>query len=189
MTARVSPQKSIIALGGGSNMDVAKYVATVVAHGGQPQDYFGIDQVPGPICPLIAIPTTSGTGSEVSHAAVLTDTENAIKISCLSQHLRPAVAIVDPSFTDRCPKQVTADSGIDALTHAVEAKTNTPYYRLDIPPEQVRSYQGSHPLGDLLADRAIQLVGKYLRPAVLEPGNQEARDQMALASTLAGMAF
>lgn len=187
--AREFRPDAIVALGGGSNMDVAKYVAIVAAHGGTPSDYFGIDQVPGPICPLIAIPTTSGTGSEVSHAAVLTDTENAIKISCLSQHLRPAIAVVDPSLTDGCPRQVTADSGIDALTHAVEAKTNTPFDRLEIPPDQVRSYQGSHPLGALLADRAIELVGRFLDRAVNQPGDTEARDQMALASTLAGMAF
>ncbi len=180
---------AIIALGGGSNIDVAKYVAAVVAHGGQPSDYFGIGKVPGPVCPLIAIPTTSGTGSEVSHAAVLTDTDNAIKISCLSQYLRPILAVVDPALTDSCPQQVTADSGIDALTHAIEAKTNTPFDRLQIPPGQERSYQGSHPLGDLLANRAIELVGQFLPRAVHEKDDHEARDQMALASTLAGMAF
>lgn len=179
----------IVALGGGSNMDVAKYVAAVIAHGGNPQNYFGVDQIPGPTCPLIAIPTTSGTGSEVSHAAVLTDTDNAIKISCLSQHLRPLIAVVDPSLTDGCPRQVTADSGIDALTHAIEAKTNTPFDQLAVPADQVRSYQGSHPLGGLLADRAIQLVGQYLERAVVHPDDTQARDHMALASTLAGMAF
>lgn len=187
--ARECSPQAIIAVGGGSNIDVAKFVAAVVSHGGQPQDYFGIEKVPGAVCPLIAIPTTSGTGSEVSHAAVLTDTDNAIKISGLSQSLRPVLAIVDPQLTDSCPPQVTADSGIDALTHAIEAKTNTPFDRLEIPPGQVRSYQGSHPLGGLLADRAIELVGKFLPRAVADGSDQEARDQMALAATLAGMAF
>ena len=85
--------------------------------------YFGFGNVPGPVLPLICVPTTAGTGSEVSHAAVLTDTANHIKVSTLSNFLRPALAVVDPALTDGCPRQVTADSGIDALTHAIEGYT------------------------------------------------------------------
>ena len=113
----------LIGLGGGSNMDLAKITATVLAHGGGPRDYVGDDRIPGPIAPLICIPTTAGTGSEVSAAAVLTDTENKIKVGILSNYLRPRVALVDPLLTVSCPAKVTADSGIDALTHAIEGYT------------------------------------------------------------------
>ena len=108
---------------GGSNRDLAKVTAAAFSHGGSPRDYFGWDRIPGPVVPLVCVPTTSGTGSEVSHAAVLTDLENAIKVSTLSNYLRPAIAVVDPELTLSCPAKVTADSGIDALTHAIEACT------------------------------------------------------------------
>lgn len=101
----------VIGLGGGSNMDVSKFVACSLTHGGAPREYLGIERVPGPIMPLICIPTTSGTGSEVSHASVLTDTERVIKVSCLSNYTRPMIALIDPSLTYKCPKQVMADSG------------------------------------------------------------------------------
>ncbi len=179
----------VIGLGGGSNMDLSKFVASVLTHGGTPQDYFGIDQVPGPVMPIICVPTTSGTGSEVSHAAVLTDTVNEIKLSSMSNFLRPDVALVDPSLTYDCPKQVMADSGIDALTHAIEAMTATDYDRLQIPPGEKSSYDGRFPLGECLAERAVKLVGEHLVAAVTEPGNKMARDGMSLAATLAGMAF
>src|SRR5207248_3360885 len=110
----------LVGLGGGSNMDLAKITATVLAHGGGPRDYVGDDKIPGPVFPLVCVPTTAGTGSEVSAAAVLTDTDSQMKVGVLSNHLRPRVAIVDPLLTIGCPKRVTADSGIDALTHAVE---------------------------------------------------------------------
>src|SRR3954468_11164931 len=89
----------VIGLGGGSNMDLAKVTANVLTHGGTPGMYFGDSRVPGPVLPLICLPTTAGTGSEVSAAAVLTDTDNQIKVSTLSNHIRPRVAIVDPLLT------------------------------------------------------------------------------------------
>lgn len=180
---------AVVGLGGGSNMDVAKFVATVLAHGGTPRDYFGIENVPGPVTPLICIPTTSGTGSEVSHAAVLTDVEAQMKISCLSNYIRPALAVVDPALTYECPKQIMADSGIDALTHAVEAITATDYSRVTIPDGETNPYEGRHPLGICLGERAIEIIGRNLVNAVNDPSDRKARDEMALASTLAGMAF
>ncbi len=180
---------SVIAVGGGSNMDLAKITATVLTHGGTPRDYFGWDRIPGPTLPLICLPTTSGTGSEVSHAAVITDTANAIKVSTLSNYLRPAVAIVDPELTWTCPPKVTADSGIDALTHAIEAFTAVDFDRLDLPPGESAAYEGRNPLGDSLAEKAISLIGQHLVTAVREPQNAAAREAMSLASTLAGMAF
>jgi alcohol dehydrogenase class IV len=180
---------AILGLGGGSNMDLAKITATVHAHGGAPRDYFGYDNVPGPVKPLVCVPTTSGTGSEVSHAAVLTDTASHIKVSTLSQFLRPALAVVDPLLTVSCPRKVTADSGIDALTHAIEGYTATHYSQLAIGRGQTSAYEGSHPLGDCLAEKAIALIGEHLVRAVNEPGNLDAREGMSLAATIAGMAF
>ena len=180
---------AILGLGGGSNIDLAKLIANLVTHGGKPSDYFGFDRIPGPVLPLICLPTTSGTGSEVSHAAVLTDTDSQMKVSTLSRYLRPALAIVDPLLTLTCPRSVTAESGIDALTHAIEAYTAIDYSQLEIPPDQSWPYDGKNPLGDSLAEKAIQLVGDHLVNAVNEPDNLEARTGMSLASTLAGLAF
>lgn len=180
---------AVIGIGGGSNMDLAKIVTAIVTFGGEPADYFGYDRVPGPVRPLICIPTTSGTGSEVSHAAVLTDSAQQIKVSTLSQYLRPAVAIVDPQLTISCPAQATADSGIDALTHAIEALNATDFDRLQMPAGEDCPYSGRHPLGNCLAREAIRLVGQHLVHAVRTPDDIEARVGMAMAATLAGLAF
>lgn len=187
--AKVSHHDAVIGIGGGSNLDVSKFVAATLSHGGNPEDYFGIEKVPGPVMPLVCVPTTSGTGSEVSHAAVLTDTRNQIKISAMSNHLRPQLAIVDPVLTYRCPRQIMADSGIDALTHAVEAITATDFDKLEIPDGELSSYEGRYPLGECLAEKGIELVGQHLAKAVNQPFNTDARDGMSLAATLAGMAF
>jgi len=178
----------LVGLGGGSNMDLAKIVATVLGNGGAIRDYVGDDKIPAPVWPLICVPTTAGTGSEVSAAAVLTDTDNKMKVGILSNYLRPRVAIVDPLMTVPCPPKVTADSGIDALTHAIEAYTAVDNAVFPLPAGERTVYQGKHPLGDLFAEKAIALVGQNLRRAVA--GNDlEAREGMALAATLAGLAF
>jgi alcohol dehydrogenase class IV len=180
---------AILGLGGGSNLDLAKIVAACHAHGGKPRDYFGFDKIPGPVTTTIGVPTTAGTGSEVSHAAVLTDAENHIKVSTLSQYLRPALAVVDPELTHSCPAKVTADSGIDALTHAIEACTATDFSQMEAAPGEALAYEGRHPLGDVFADRAIELIGRHLVACVRDPANGAAREGMALAATLAGIAF
>ena len=149
----------------------------------------GDDRIPGPVWPLICVPTTAGTGSEVSAAAVLTDTENQMKVGILSNYLRPTVAVVDPLLTVGCPPKVTADSGIDALTHAIEAYTAVDNAEFPLPAGERTVYQGKHPLGDCLAEKAIQLIGKFLRRAVAKGDDLEARDGMALGATLAGLAF
>ncbi|HWB09367.1 MAG TPA: iron-containing alcohol dehydrogenase [Pirellulales bacterium] len=179
----------LVGLGGGSNMDLAKIVAALVAHGGGVRDYVGEDRVPGPILPLMCVPTTSGTGSEVTAASVLTDAANQIKVGVLSNHMRPKAAIVDPMLTVSCPAKVTADSGIDALTHAVEAYTAVDNEEFPLPEGERSVYQGRHPLGDCLAEKAIGLIGQHLAAAVREPGNLEAREGMSLAATTAGLAF
>jgi alcohol dehydrogenase class IV len=112
-----------------------------------------------------------------------------VKVSTLSRHLRPAVAIVDPRLTLSCPRRATADSGIDALTHAIEAFTAVDYTDLDAPPSEPFPYSGRSPMGDILAAEAISLVGKHLEACVHQPENLIAREGMALAATLAGLAF
>lgn len=179
----------IVGLGGGSNMDLAKIVAVLVTHGGRPEKYFSFNNVPGPVLPLVCVPTTAGTGSEVSHAAVLTDTANQIKVSTLSQFLRPAIAVVDPELTMTCPPKVTADSGIDALTHAIEAYTAVDYSQLEAKDGDPVAYEGRTPLGASLAEKAFELIGQHLVAAVRDGKNRAAREGMSLAATLAGLAF
>src|SRR5579871_208194 len=180
---------AVLGLGGGSNMDLAKITAVVLTHGGKPLDYAGDEKIPSPVMPLLCLPTTAGTGSEVSAASVLTDTENQMKVGILSNYLRPRVAVVDPLLTVSCPPKVTADSGIDALTHAIEAYTAVDNAHFPLPHGERSVYQGRHPFGDMLAEKAIALIGKYLRRAVTHGGDLEAREGMALAATLAGLAF
>lgn len=188
MARRFQPD-GVLGLGGGSNMDLAKIVAACLAHGGGPRDYVGEDKLPGPVLPLLCVPTTAGTGSEVSAASVLTDKANHVKVGLLSNYLRPRLALVDPELTLSCPRKVTADSGIDALTHAIEAYTAVDNAEFPLPPGERSTYQGRHPMGDMLAEKAIGLVGRHLRRAVDKPDDYEAREGMALAATLAGMAF
>jgi alcohol dehydrogenase class IV len=180
---------AVLGLGGGSNMDLAKITAVVLTHGGGPRDYVGDDKVPGPVLPVFCLPTTAGTGSEVSAASVLTDTDNHIKVGVLSNHLRPRLALVDPLLTVSCPPKVTADSGIDALAHAVEAFTAVDNADFPLPAGERTVYQGRHPFGDTFAEKAIELVGKYLRRAVSDGSDLEAREGMALAATMAGLSF
>jgi alcohol dehydrogenase class IV len=170
-------------------MDLAKITAVVLTHGGEPRDYAGDDKIPGPIRPLVCVPTTAGTGSEVSAASVLTDLENKIKVGILSNYLRPRVAVVDPLLTLSCPSKVTADSGIDALTHAIEAYTAVDNAAFPLPRGEHSVYQGRHPMGDCLAEKAIALIGANLRRAVANGEDADAREGMSLGATLAGLAF
>lgn len=187
--AAKSGANGLVALGGGSNIDIAKMAAILLKYGGTPPDYYGFDRVPGVIAPLIACPTTAGTGSEVSNSSVLTDHAAATKVSSLSHYLRPAAAIVDPDLTDSCPAKVSAHSGIDALVHAIEAITARS--SLEIPGESQleRPYVGAYAFTELLGLEAIRLIGKSLVAAVQHGDDRTARDDMALAAMLAGMAF
>jgi alcohol dehydrogenase class IV len=180
--------EALVALGGGSNIDLAKAAAVLLRHGGQVDDYVGEHKVPGPVLPLVAVSTTAGTGSEVSGASVLADPKRARRAAILSNHLRPRSAIYDPLLTLSCPPAVTADAGIDALTHAVEAYLVVDH-RTEAGDEPPGIYTGRSPLSDLLAEQAIALAGRYLRRAVYCGGDVEAREGMHLASLLAGMAF
>ncbi|TLS38432.1 hydroxyacid-oxoacid transhydrogenase [Pseudalkalibacillus caeni] len=178
----------IIGLGGGSSIDLAKIVALLMEYGGHPRDYFGGENlVPGPIAPLIAIPTTAGTGSEVTSVAVLTDTENNLKVGISDNYLRPAVALLDPELTVNLPSFVTACSGIDALSHAVEAFTAKDFKYIQAEGELL--FQGANPISDGLAYKAIELISQNLTLAVQQGSNLEARANMLMGSLLAGMAF
>ena len=179
---------AVVGLGGGSNMDLAKITAVLLAHGGKPLDYAGDDKVPGPVLPLLCVPTTAGTGSEVSAASVLSDTNNQMKVGILSNYLRPAAAVVDPLLTVLCPPKVTADSGIDALTHAIEAYTAVENADFPLPPGERSVYQGRHPFGDMLAEKAIGLIAAFLRRAVPTAPTWR-RAGHGPGPTLAGMAF
>lgn len=187
--AQAGDYQALVALGGGSNIDTAKAVAVLLRHGGRLEDYFGEHKVPGPVVTLVAVSTTAGTGSEVSGASVLADPANQRRGAILSNHLRPYAAIYDPLLTLTCPPQVTAEAGIDALAHAVEAIMVVSYRTGMGADERPGLYHGNFPLSDLLAERAIALIGRYLRQAVYQGGDLEAREGMHEASLLAGMAF
>lgn len=178
---------AIIGWGGGSALDAAKLIALLVAHGGELPDYYGENRVPGPVLPLIALPTTAGTGSEATPVAVISDSSRELKVGVSSPHLIPRVAIVDPELTLGAPASVTAHSGIDALVHAVEAYTAAELNPSFADPLPV--FTGRNLLGDPLALEAIRLIGPALEVAVASPDDRAAREAMARGSLLAGMAF
>ena len=163
----------LIGLGGGSAIDIAKSVAAYAGYHGALEDLFGVDQVPRKGPPLIAIPTTAGTGSEVTNVAILSDKAAQLKKGIVSDYLLPDVALISPQMTLTCPRGVTAASGVDALVHAIES-----YLSLN-----------ASPITDALAIGAIKLIAKALPKAYANPANLQARDDMATASLMAGMAF
>ncbi len=177
----------LVGLGGGSSMDLAKIVGLLLTHGGDIASYYGENKVPGRIMPVIAIPTTAGTGSEVSPVAIVTDDAARIKVGLSDNHLRPAVALLDAELTLALPPYVTATTGMDALTQAIEA-----YYGIDhrwVPAEGDLIYQGSNPMSDLLAERAIELIAQNLRTAVHQGSNLQARANMMLGNIFSALAF
>ncbi len=181
---------AVLGLGGGSNMDLAKITATVLTHGGTPSMYVGDGKVPGPIMPLLCLPTTAGTGSEVSAAAVLTDTENHMKVGVLSNYLRPRVArgrsAADAELSGQGDGR-QRHRRADARHRGLHCRGQRDVFRCR--PGERTVYQGRHPFGDMLAEKAIALVGQHLRKARADGQDLEAREGMALAATLAGMAF
>ncbi|MBE4907821.1 iron-containing alcohol dehydrogenase [Bacillus luteolus] len=163
----------LIALGGGSAIDIAKSVSAAAQFEGTIHELIGTDLVPKKGSPIIAIPTTAGTGSEVTNIAILSDKEAQLKKGIVSDFLLPDVAIVAPEMTVTMPKSVTAASGIDALVHAIEAYISV----------------NASPITDSLAIGAIKLIAKNLPKAYANPEHIEARENMATASLMAGMAF
>ncbi|HEV7966551.1 MAG TPA: iron-containing alcohol dehydrogenase [Candidatus Acidoferrales bacterium] len=175
----------VVGLGGGSNLDLSKAVAILVKYPGSLPTYYGENNVPGPIAPVVAVPTTAGTGSEVSPVAVVADSERAMKVGIASRALIPKWAIVDPALTVSCPASVTAHSGMDALAHAIESFCAR--VRTDCSPHAI--FVGKNPMSDVLASKAISAIARFLPTAVAQPKDRASRQEMALASLLAGMAF
>ncbi len=163
----------LVGVGGGSSLDVAKGASIVAVHGGGVLDYVGNDLVPGPGIPKVQLPTTAGTGSEVTRVFVVTDEEDKDKKVVFSDYNLSSVAIIDPLLTMSMPPGVTADTGMDALVHAMETYVS----RL------------ATPFSDVLALEAIRLIGEYLPVAYAKAENMKARYHMSLAATLAGLAF
>ena len=164
---------SIVALGGGSPMDVAKAVGVLARYGGSITEYEGAHLVPGPIEPIIAIPTTAGTGSEATQFTIITDTKKDIKMLLKGKVLMPDLAIIDPQFTMTAPPKITAATGLDALCHCVEAYTS----------------RKAQTLSDTFAVSAVKRIFKYLPVAYKDGKNEEARVQMSVAALEAGIAF
>lgn len=163
----------VVGVGGGSSLDVAKAVAMLVINGGTAEDYIGLEMVPMPGLPTIMIPTTAGTGSEVTFTAVFTMREKKAKGGINSRFMYPDLALLDPELTLSLPPNITATTGMDALTHAIEAFTSLQ----------------SNPMSDLVAKEAIALIGANLKRAVEQGDDLEARREMLLGSLLGGLAL
>lgn len=180
--------EAIVAIGGGSVIDLAKLVAAVLVHRASPREWYGENLVPGPTVPVIAVPTTAGTGSEVTTVAVLSDPERALKVGVSSVHLIPTFSICDPDLTLSCPPRVTAEAGIDAVCHAVEAVTVADRgagWRDAVEGVSI----GRNPVSDARALEALGLLAEGLPAAVERGADREARGRTMRGATLAGRAF
>ncbi|MGY5703133.1 L-threonine dehydrogenase [Vibrio antiquarius] len=163
----------VISLGGGSPHDCAKGIALVASNGGEIGDYEGVDQSAKPMLPLVSINTTAGTASEMTRFCIITDEERHIKMAIVDKHTTPLMSVNDPELMLAKPASLTAATGMDALTHAIEAYVSI----------------AATPITDAVAIKAIELIQAHLRTAVKNGENLEAREQMAYAQFMAGMAF
>jgi alcohol dehydrogenase len=163
----------VIGIGGGSALDTAKAVGALATNPGSPLDYVGLHKIRNRPLPVIALPTTAGTGSEVSLWSVFTDDDRRLKVAIGGVQMYPAVALCDPELTIQLPVSLTASTGMDALAHAIECYTN----------------KACQPISGALALKAIELIGTHLKRAAVNGGDREARYGMLLGSTLAGMAM
>ena len=172
--ARQSGRDLVVGLGGGSPLDAAKAIAILLNKPGAAADYFsGAREIEGPGAPFLAAPTTSGTGAEITKNSVLTDADARVKKSLRSPHMVARVAIVDPELTLSCPAALTAHSGMDALTQAIECYVS----------------RAAHPVSDALALTAARALFHHLLPAVKDGGSPEHREAMAFGSMTCGLAF
>ena len=164
---------ALVAVGGGSPIDAAKAIGVMATNPGKIQDYMGLGNVKNKAAPLIAVPTTAGTGSEVTIFTIITDTDQDIKMLIGGPQILPSVALVDPLLTLKMPRALIAGTGLDALTHAIEAYVSVK----------------AQPMSDVMALSAISLLGEFLPQAWANPGNIEARTQTMLGALQAGIAF
>lgn len=163
----------VISLGGGSPHDCAKGIALLASNGGEIKDYEGVDRSDKPQLPLISINTTAGTASEMTRFCIITDEQRLIKMAIVDKHVTPTMSVNDPELMLAKPAGLTAATGMDALTHAIEAYVST----------------GATPITDAVALKAIQMIQQNLRTVVFEGSNLAARENMAYAQFMAGMAF
>ena len=194
--ARDGKFDAFVAVGGGSSMDTAKAANLYTTY---PDDFMAYvnapvgqgKPVPGPLKPLIAIPTTAGTGSETTGVAIFDLKAQHVKTGIAHRRLKPTLGIVDPENTRTMPPVVAASTGLDVLCHAVESYTAVAYDQRPRPERPILrpSYQGTNPISDIWSLRAMEMVAKYLVRAVADPNDDEARGNMMLASAFAGMGF
>lgn len=163
----------ILAVGGGSSIDTAKAIAVMANNSGSILDYEGVNKIPNPSLPLVAIPTTAGTGSEATPSTVVTNTQTLFKTAILSPYLYPKLAILDPELTLKLPPSITAATGMDALTHAIESYTS----------------KLASPVSQSFAIHAVKMIGDNLHKAYFVGTDMESRKNMLVASFIAGIAF
>ena len=178
----------LVGIGGGSCLDLAKVVSVVLANGGDVRDYYGEYLVPGPGKPVVTIPTTGGTGAEVTCISVIFDRERGMKVGVASPYLEATAAIVDPELTLTCPPALTAATGADALTHLIESFTG----RAKNPgPAEIASklYVGKNVLADVYARTGLAIAGTSLEAVAASPGDLRARSDTMFAAYCAGMAI
>ena len=185
-----------VAVGGGSTMDTAKAANLFSCYPGELLDYVHAPigkglPVPGPLKPLIAIPTTAGTGSETTGVVIFDFTRMHAKVGIAHRRLKPALGLIDPENTRTLPPDVAASTGLDVLSHAAESYTALPFDKRPRPerPALRTTYQGSNPISDVWSLEALRLVAAFLRRAVADPGDDEARAAMLLAASYAGIGF
>lgn len=179
---------AVLGIGGGSCLDLAKIVSVAISNGGNVRDYYGEFCVPGPGLPVIAVPTTGGTGSEVTSISVIFDDILNTKVGVASPHLEPVAAIIDPELTLTCPPGLTAATAADALSHLIEAYTA----RAKNPsPEDIATklYVGKNLMTDIFASKGLELLNKSVQRVVDDPGDIDARGDVMFAAYCAGMAI
>ncbi len=194
--AREANVDGFVSVGGGSAMDTAKVANLVLTHPAPVMDYVnapvgGGKKPPSPLKPHLAIPTTSGTGSEATTVAVLDIPELKVKSGISHRYLRCTQAIVDPELTRTLPAEITSSAGLDVVCHAAESFISRPFDTRPRPasPDERPPYQGSNPVADVWSAKALEYGGSYLRRAVADPDDVEARGYMMLGATMAGVGF
>ncbi|WP_439586047.1 iron-containing alcohol dehydrogenase [Hydrogenophaga sp.] len=179
----------VIAWGGGSNIDLAKALCVTVSSGRPVAELVGHANWPAPPLPLVAVPTTAGTGSEITPGAILIQPGSATKVALMANALRPAVAVIDPELTWSCPPRVTADAGLDALTHAIESWLTLDASAFDNAGDPDPGYSGRNEVTVMFAREATRLAFSHLATAFDHPKDRTARNAMARASLYAAMSY
>ncbi|NBW01498.1 MAG: iron-containing alcohol dehydrogenase [Betaproteobacteria bacterium] len=184
-----TPADGLIALGGGSNIDLAKGLSLTLAHRRPISDFIGHTNWPGRPLPLIAMPTTSGTGSEVTAGAIFIQPGSATKVAVMGNDLRPLMSVVDPELTLSCPPRVTADAGMDAITHAIESWITMNAKDFGAVNELDPAYSGRNPLTVMFARESVRIGFEHLLTAFREPNNLNARTGMCYCSLYAALSY